>query len=190
MTLSGDHAGSSDVLPAGALRIDITPHKRQPGTQRPFIARIGGLQGMELPSVEVKADTVTCDLAIEMVGEQITVIGTLESEWTGPCRRCLEPMTATVATKVHEIFELDPVEGETYKLEKDFADLRPMVVETIVLSLPVAPLCRTDCAGPAPDQFPTEVESDPAGGDSESQTTGDPRWAALDALTFDEDADN
>lgn len=182
MTPTG--AVPSDVLPSGALRIDITPHKRKPGTQRPFVETVGGLEGMGLPSVDVKADTVSCDLAIEMVGEQITVTGTVASDWMGPCRRCLEPMTATVSVKVHEIFEIEPVEGETYRREKDFADLRPMVIENIVLSLPVAPLCRDDCPGPAPDQISVGIAPDPS--EVDAAPAGDPRWAALDALKFDE----
>lgn len=181
MTASGEPASTdTEIRPPGALRIDITPHKRQPGTQRPFVASVGELEGIELPSVEVAADTVTCDLLIEIVGEQLTAVGTLSSEWTGPCRRCLEPVTDTAVVKIQEIFELEPVEGETYKLEKDFCDLRPMVIETMVLSLPIAPLCSEDCAGPAPDQFPTE----PAVDEPAAEPAGDPRWAALDALNF------
>lgn len=180
----------ADSLPPGALRVDITPHKRQPGTQRPFVGHVTPLDGIELPSVDVRADAVDCDLNLEIVGEQLTVTGSLSTTWTGPCRRCLEPMTETVTIEVQEIFELEPVEGETYKREKDYSDLRPMVVEALVLALPVAPLCSEDCAGPAPELFPATAPADgdaaaPDGTDATAPV--DPRWAALDALNFDED---
>lgn len=185
-----------EPLPPGALRIDITPHKRQPGTQRPFVERVAGLEGIELPSVEVSADVVDCDLNLEIVGEQLTATGTLSTRWTGPCRRCLEPMGETVTADVQEVFELEPVEGETYRREKDYVDLRPMVIEALVLALPVAPLCGDDCVGPAPDLFPTSVAAAPragsgsttgADGGDHSDAPADPRWAALDGLVFDED---
>lgn len=186
----------ADSLPPGALRIDITPHKRQPGSQRPFIGHVVDVEGIELPSVDVRADTVDCDLNLEIIGEQLTVTGRLSTRWTGPCRRCVDPMTETVVAEVQEIFELEPVEGETYKREKDYADLRPMVVEALVLALPVAPLCAEDCAGPAPDLFPTSpADAEPADGSTHgadgrahgADGPADPRWAALDGLVFDED---
>ena len=196
--MSSSNAGDSSApeaesLPPGALRIDITPHKREPGSQRPFIGHVEGLEGIELPSVDVRADSVDCDLNLEIIGEQLTVAGRLSTVWTGPCRRCLEPMAETATVDVLEIFELEPVEGETYKREKDFADLRPMVIEALVLALPVAPLCGEDCAGPAPDLFPTSTtDGDPSGGgasgdDAATDAPADPRWAALDGLVFDDD---
>lgn len=181
-------ANSGDDLPPGVLRVDITPHKRQPGTQRPMTGTVVGLEGMELPSVEVSATAVTLDLQLEIVGEQLSVSGAVSAVWSGPCRRCLDPMHETALVDIQEIFEFEPTEGETYKREKDFADLRPMIIESVVLALPVAPLCSEDCVGPAPESFPTTAASESADDSSESPESGlgDPRWAALDALKFDE----
>jgi uncharacterized protein len=50
--------------------------------------------------------------------------------------------------------------------------------ETALLNLPLAPLCRDDCRGPAPEAFPAlPAEDVPAG-----EAPRDPRWAALDVL--------
>ena len=45
-------------------------------------------------------------------------------------------------------------------------------------ALPLVPLCRPDCAGPSPDRFPT-------GPGDEDVQPADPRWAALDDLSFE-----
>jgi uncharacterized protein len=93
--------------------------------------------------------------------------------------------------EVREIFERHPTEGETYPLGDELVDLEPMVRDAALLVLPLAPLCKDDCLGPAPDAFPARVE--PEGGDEADETDEadgeepptDPRWAALDQLKFD-----
>ena len=115
--------------------------------------------------------------------DSLTVTGTLDVTWDGTCRRCLDPAAGATEVEIQEIFERRPVEGETYELGDDAVDLAPMVLEQVVLSLPLAPLCAEDCAGPAPDAFPASVEADV----DLTEPAGDPRWAALDALKFDDD---
>jgi len=48
---------------------------------------------------------------------------------------------------VDELFELVPLDGETYQLDEDVIDLEPMVRDALLLELPLAPLCDPDCAG-------------------------------------------
>jgi uncharacterized protein len=72
-----------------------------------------------------------------------------------------------------------------------------MVRDAALLVLPLAPLCRDDCLGPAPDEFPALVEDaaevtvyhGEAAPDEDEVDDGDgardPRWAALDQLKFD-----
>ena len=63
----------------------------------------------------------------------------------------------------------------------DAVDLAPVVHDALVLALPLSPLCRVDCPGPSPDAYPVTVADDAA------QTAArDDRWAALDAVTFDD----
>lgn len=75
----------------------------------------------------------------------------------------------------HELQEEDlgvmRVEGEVLETE-------PLIAEQVLISLPVKPLCRPDCAGLCPgcgadlNHEPCRCESKPT----------DPRWAALAAL--------
>ncbi|MCY3849234.1 MAG: DUF177 domain-containing protein [Acidimicrobiaceae bacterium] len=112
----------------------------------------------------------------------VLVSGTARGRWSVPCRRCSEPMQGDLAAEIQELFEVAPTEGETWALrealQEDGIDLGPMLREVALVCLPLAPLCRTECEGPAPDRFPTgpPVDEDPR---------VDPRWSVLDELTFD-----
>jgi DUF177 domain-containing protein len=129
-------------------------------------------------------------LNIEALIETVTVSGTLVLAWTGDCRRCLESATGNVDVEIDELYEADPVEGETYLLpDGEILDLTPMLVEHAMLSLPLAPLCDDTCVGPAPDSFPARIEAEgPTEGPAEA--VRDPRWAALDALRVDSKDDD
>lgn len=177
---------TDDLAPPGVLRVDIAKHKRSPGTRYPLTGRFAGLEGMALPSVDVAATEFEVDLQLEMIGDQLSVAGSITADWEGLCRRCVETMNESSVSDVKEIFELDPSEGETYLRERDFADLRPMIIEAVSLSLPVVPLCREDCPGPDPTNFPSVA---PAGEQAEKAPPADPRWAGLAALEFDDAAD-
>jgi uncharacterized protein len=83
---------------------------------------------------------------------------------------------------VLEVFEEKPVDGETRLLEVDRIDLEPLARETVLLELPLAPLCREDCAG-----LCAECGADRNTVDcGHALVTTDARWSALDQLTFEE----
>jgi uncharacterized protein len=162
------------------LRIGVMELRRRPGTQREVQVSTP-LPGLAITSAQVPdgADLVV-DGVLEAIEGAVTLTGTVTAPWTGECRRCLEPVVGTLEVVLSEVFEPHPVEGETYPIEGDDVDLEPVVRDGILLNLPLAPLCRPDCPGPAPDEFPALVEDD--GVDEAPQ---DPRWAALDQLKFD-----
>ena len=114
--------------------------------------------------------------------EAVLVSGTARGLWSVPCRRCLAPTEGDLVAEISELFELNPTEGETWPLHQavhdDGLDLGPMLREVVLLCLPLAPLCDTECEGPAPDRFPT---GPPLGED----IPVDPVWSVLDDLTFD-----
>lgn len=167
------------------LVVDITPLKRQPGTQKPFQKSMPPPEGVVLETAGVTATQLHIDLQLEVAGEELIAQGTISVEWNGPCRRCLEHQDGTTAIATREIFQKAPIEGETYHLDENDVDLEPMIRETVLLNLPIAPLCSADCAGPDPSRFPTSVapdKTDAAGDDKPA----DPRWAALSELKFDD----
>jgi uncharacterized protein len=110
--------------------------------------------------------------------------GTVDVPWQAECRRCLDDIGGVISVDVSEVFEVHPIDGETYPIEGDEVDLEPVVRDAALLHLPMAALCRPDCPGPAPDAFPTTVEGE--GDDSHGEEPArDPRWAALDELRLD-----
>jgi uncharacterized protein len=161
--------------------IDVGEELRHPGVRR-ILALAGPLPGLALSTTRVPdgAD-VEADLVVEAQGATVIVRGTARAPWVGECRRCLGPTSGEITVELHEVFEANAVEGETFPLVGELADLAPMLRESLALGLPLAPLCGEDCAGPDPDSHPVRVPDDHA---DDARPT-DPRWAALDELRFD-----
>lgn len=159
--------------------------RRRPGTQRE-VEVATPLPGLALTSAQVPEHAeVVLDGVLEAIEGAITISGTVTAPWVGECRRCLDPVDGVLEVTLSEVFEARPIEGETYPLEGDDVDLEPVVRDAVLLHLPLAPLCRPDCPGPAPESFPATVAVEGGGeGDSEEHPR-DPRWAALDQLKFD-----
>lgn len=167
------------------LRVGITELRRRPGTQREVEVDVA-LPDLAITAARVPAgQTVAVDAVLEAVEGGITVGGRVVAPWEGECRRCLELVTGTLEVPLHEVFENDPTDGETYPIEGDHVDLEPIVRDAVLLNLPLAPLCREDCAGPAPEAFPAAVEGEAPSDETEGEPARDPRWAALDQLKLD-----
>lgn len=173
--------------------VPIAELLRHRGARRE-VTLVGSLPDVGLSTARLVPDEVRADVTLEAQGSVVTVTGTATGRWTGECRRCLGPAGGPVTVDLHEVFEPDPVEGETYPLGRDVLDLRPALREALALALPIAPLCDDACAGPDPEGHPVvprgaEAPGEAAEGDGEpSEGDGrpaDPRWAALDALRFD-----
>jgi uncharacterized protein len=164
------------------LRIGVMELRRRPGTQRD-VRVVTPLPGLAITSARVPDDAdLLVDVTLESIDGAITVTGTVEVPWTAECRRCLNDVGGVLTVDVREVFEVKPDEGETYPIDGDEVDLEPVVRDAALLSLPLAPLCRPDCPGPAPDTFPALVPDEQ---DDDAAVERDPRWAALDELRFD-----
>lgn len=161
---------------------DLLPH---PGkTKR--VERDAILEGLAVSGSSVPpGEPVHIDVELQAVNDGIVAVGTVRASWTGECRRCLEAAGGEIATDVQEIFERDPVEGETRPLRDATVDLTDMARDAVLLELPIAALCEDDCAGLCPTCGIDRNESSCDCAASEP----DPRWAALEDLTFDEEPD-
>ena len=167
---------------ADGIPVSVADLVRRP-TRRRDVRLDAHLDDLATSSASVPADhPVRIDVVLESVSDTIVVTGHAEATWRGECRRCLRPVGGTVGTSLREIFERDPEEGATYPLAGDEVDLAPMVREAVLLELPLAPLCRDDCAGLCPRCGADRNEAD-CGCDL---TAKDPRWAALEGLDLPE----
>jgi len=176
---------------ARVLVAAIADLRRHPGARRRF-TEVVVLSGLGISTARVPdGAAIEVDLELETLSKGLVATGTITVPWEGDCRRCLTPVTGSAITRVKEIFEPRPVEGETYPMGDDLVDLEPMVRDAVLLALPLAPLCGEDCRGPAPGLFPARVADEYASGadlDPEPRPV-DPRWAALDELHFDSGPD-
>jgi uncharacterized protein len=120
-------------------------------------------------------------LRLESFSGGIRVRGQVEAPWHGVCRRCSAPVLGVTEVAVNERFVDDPDASDelSYPIEHGFVDLAPLVHDAILLDLPLAPLCRPDCAGLCPQCGIDRNESS-----CDCQAPLDPRWATLDGLQF------
>lgn len=184
-----------------SLNLSVASVLRRAGVQHP-VQRTVALDELRVGEAVVAAGTpVDLDLVLEATGNAVVATGRLSTTARCECRRCLEPFDRVVEATVREIFEPVPVEGETYPLRAEIVALGPFIRDALLLALPLAPLCRDDCPGPAPERFPTGLDADAAdldaagagaagsdadgGGADPQDRPRDPRWAALDQLQLD-----
>jgi uncharacterized protein len=124
---------------------------------------------------------LTVEARFEPVGSGILVTGWASVEWKSECRRCAIPISGTTKSSFQEEFDAKATpDGETYPMRHDQVDLELVSREAILLDLPLAPLCRADCAGLC-ITCGTDLNDHAC---TCASSTADPRWAALDALSF------
>jgi uncharacterized metal-binding protein YceD (DUF177 family) len=133
---------------------------------------------------------VHLQLRLESVMEGVLVSGSIDVPVVGSCARCLEPIEDTLHLDVQELFayagsttEATSEEDEVRRVEGDFLDLEPLVRDTVVLSLPLAPVCTEDCAGLCVDCGKRLDDLPP----DHTHEIVDARWAGL-AAKFGTDA--
>jgi uncharacterized protein len=130
-----------------------------------------------------EGSAIELDLRLEAVIEGVLVSGTARAHLTGECVRCLEPLTSELEVQFQELyyypdqdvaFEQD---DEAQRLEGELLDLEPVLRDSVVLALPLQPVCRDDCPGLCP-QCGFRLADDPG----HSHEAVDSRWAALGGL--------
>lgn len=170
---------------ARPLLVEVAALLDRPGERRDLVVDVT-LDDLALSSARVPDGAeVHVALVLEAILGGLTVTGAVRAPWEGACRRCLEPVEDTLEVEVREVFSDAPdlEDPDVLAFEGTRIDLEPVVREAVLLSLPIAPLCREDCPGPAPDVFPTRAVEE-ADGPEAAEPRRDPRWAALDAISF------
>lgn len=137
--------------------------------------------GVEVIAVPRGAE-VLLDLRLESVAEGILVSGAARAEAVGECARCLVEIRQAVVADLRELFAFPDSltaatteEDELPRLHDDLLDLEPLVRDEVVLALPLAPLCRPDCAGLCAGCGERLDQLEPG----HSHEILDSRWAAL-----------
>ena len=168
-----------------SLTVPVGHLLAHPGERRQLVSVIDAGE-LATSTVVVAGKSCAADLTLEALSSgEVMVWGQLRAAWQGECRRCLEPVTGEIEVKVKELFEHHPQEGETYLLEGETIDLGVMTREALLLNVPLAPLCSTECLGPSPEVLAVSSADTALPDVSEQERPKDPRWAALDELVFD-----
>ena len=162
---------------------------RQPGSMETVEISVSSEHDLGNQVIGISAGSpMELDLRLESVMDGVLVTGTVRGEATGECVRCLRPVAAEVAVDLTELFVHHGTEhpgseefGEDEELPQIHADtvnLEPAVIDAVVTSLPLRPLCDPACPGLCPDCGIRLDEAEPGHGHDRT----DPRWDALAAL--------
>lgn len=156
------------------LRVDIADLLAHPGARREVHLE-AALADLGTSVVHVAADApVVLDLLFERVSDGIVVRGDVSAVWRAECSRCLTDLEERMTRSVSELYEPEPIDGETYLLEAPELDLEQLVRDAVLLELPLAPHCGPDRAG--------QCAGLAAADDAADHEPTDPRWAALSEL--------
>jgi uncharacterized metal-binding protein YceD (DUF177 family) len=183
---STGHRPQDARRPAGdPWRVDLRELGRRAGSMQELDRTAPAPEDWRVELIGVPAGTeVHLRLRLESVMEGVLVSGEIEAPVTGSCARCLEPIEDTLALDVQELYayegsttEATSEEDEVRRIEGDHLDLMPLARDTVVLALPLAPVCTEDCAGLCVDcgQRLDDLPADHA------HEVVDARWAALAA---------
>ncbi len=174
-------AGRHSVAPVNGWIVDVARLRHDHRGRRMVEGELPVVD-LGLPAAEVPTGMVTHSLDVDATGKDVIVTGQIRFAWRAECRRCLEPVDGAGEIELREVYQVGPVEGETWPVVDDQIDLEPMVREAVLLALPTTAVCRDDCTGPS-EEYVVTVEAEPT--EEETPPATDPRWAALDELKFD-----
>ena len=168
---------------ADPWKLDLRELGRRAGSMREWDATLPAPAGWGVEMIGVpEGALVQLHLRLESVMEGVLVSGQVDVPVAGQCARCLEPVTDSLELDVQELYayagsttEATSEEDEVRRIEGDSLDLAPLVRDTVVLSLPLSPVCDEDCSGLCVG-CGQRLDDLPA--DHTHEIT-DPRWAGL-----------
>jgi uncharacterized protein len=188
----------------GAFLLNTHELPRRAGEMKEYQLDIDAPFRVGVPLIAVpEGDLIELDVRCESVTEGILVTADIYAVAIGECIRCLDPVEQVVDRKIQELYRYEPTddrgkksrkkdeeiddldEDEVLYVEGEQVNLEVPVLDAIILSLPVNPLCDEECLGLCPD-CGEKWESLP---EDHSHGVVDPRWAGLSGLALEKDAD-
>jgi uncharacterized protein len=172
--------------PHSPLVFDTRTLGRQPGTARSETRIVPAPVDLRVAMACVPSGAdIKLTVLLEAVSEGVLVTAEATAPVTGECARCLEPTVSSVEVAFRELYEpegspaLAGDDSDRRFLQGELLDLEPAFRDAVVLALPLAPLCRPDCAGLCVE---CGVHLADAGPEHGHDRPLDPRWARLDQL--------
>jgi uncharacterized protein len=182
-----------------AFLLNIHELPRRAGEMREYELDIDAPFRVGIPLIAVpEGDLIELDVRCESVTEGVLITADIFAVAIGECIRCLDPVELEIDRKIQELYRYQPtddkgkktrqsgsrkndeVEGDLEEVdvlyvEGDQANLEIPILDAIVLSLPVNPLCDEECLGLCPD-CGEKWEKLP---EDHSHGAVDMRWAGL-----------
>jgi uncharacterized protein len=103
---------------------------------------------------------VRSEVVLREAGGTIMAEGVLLTDVSLTCGRCLTQFTQHVEQRFREVYRQhrdfnreDPEEREeeqAFAIEENRIDLTPLLAQSLVLAVPIKPLCHEDCSGLCP----------------------------------------
>lgn len=165
-----------------ALLVNVADIRRRLGNRK-TVEGVVPIEGIAVSDAHIPDGAEsTIRVELESVSDGgVVATGQVSAPWEGTCRRCLGPASGMVVASVREVFREQPISDDEFRFDGERIDLAPVARELLALELPLAPLCREDCAGLCP-MCGADLNTTDCGHDS---TPTDPRWGALADLKLD-----
>jgi uncharacterized protein len=166
------------VAESRPLLVNVAELLRHPASRQEVRLQLPSEGLTVLDSAVPAGALIDVDVALESLSDGVVVTGRVSAPWEGDCRRCLGPAGGTLDVMVRELYQPKPDSDEAFPIVGDQLDLEPLVREALLLELPLAPLCRPDCAGLCPECGADRNDTDCG----HHLVAHDPRWDVLDEL--------
>ena len=181
----------------GAFLLNTHELPRRAGEMKEYQLDIDAPFRIGVPLIGIpEGDLLELDVRCESVTEGILVTADIYGVAIGECIRCLDPVELEVDRKIQELYRYEPTddkgkksrrkdedlddldEDEVLYVEGEQVNLEVPILDAIILSLPVNPLCDEECLGLCPD-CGEKWEKLP---EDHAHDVVDARWAGLSGL--------
>jgi uncharacterized protein len=181
----------------GAFLLNTHELPRRAGEMKEYALDVDAPYRVGVPLIAVpEGDLIEIDARCESVTEGILVTADIYAVAHGECIRCLDPVEMVIDRKIQELYRYEPTddkgkksrkkdeeiddldEDEVLYVEGEQVNLEVPILDAIILSLPVNPLCDEECLGLCPD-CGEKWEKLP---EDHGHDVVDARWAGLSGL--------
>ena len=148
-----------------AVRQEPSPFVLKVGNMSPGDHREFSLEGplpVVLDAGRVEED-VSVKVKVSALSDGVVADGTGSFRATLICHRCLAETSDERSIEFMQVFQAVPDEDGRQLDSDGNIDLEPVVRDEVVLDLPLAPLCKSDCLGLC-SVCGTDLNSDPCSG--------------------------
>lgn len=164
------------------FKVNLHELPRRAGEMRSYHLEIAAPESIGTPMLSIKSGRLLeIDFKAEAVSDGVLISGQILSEAEGECGRCLEELKLEIDQEFRELFlyesrkSSEEDEDELFSMDGDFADIETPIRDAVVLSLPLNPLCKSDCKGLCSECGERMEQLAP----DHSHESVDPRWSGL-----------